>query len=121
MHITRSRWIAITLIAGAGLGASSAAFAHVDIGVDIGVPGVVYAPPPPPVVYAPPPPVVYAPAPAPGVVVVSPGWYGERYYDGRRYWDRDAWEERHPGWDHDRDHWHHEHEGEWHHHHDHDD
>jgi hypothetical protein len=34
--------------------------------------------------------------------VVSPGWYGERYYDGHRYWDRREWEERHP----DRREWH---------------
>ncbi|WP_345810676.1 hypothetical protein AAGS40_07605 [Paraburkholderia sp. PREW-6R] len=108
---SRKRWLATALVGGLAIGASSAAFAHVDVGVNIGVPGVAYAPepvyaPPPPVVYAPPPdayaapPVVYAPPPAP-VVVVRPGWYGERYYDGHRYWERREWEARR----HDRD-WH---------------
>jgi hypothetical protein len=50
--------------------ASSAALAHADIGVFLGVPGPVYAAPPR-VVYEAPPPVVYAPAPVYG--------YGYRY------------------------------------------
>jgi hypothetical protein len=29
------------------------------------------------------------------VVVVAPGYYGDRYYDGRRYWARRDWERRH--------------------------
>jgi hypothetical protein len=29
------------------------------------------------------------------VVIVSPGWHGDRYYDGRRYWARRDWERRH--------------------------
>ncbi|TKC87776.1 hypothetical protein FAZ69_15970 [Trinickia terrae] len=105
MVTTRSRWIAIALIAGAGIGTSSVALAHVDIGVDIGVPGVVYAPAP---VYEAPPPVIYAPQPA---VVVAPGWYDDRYYDGHRYWERREWEEHHDhGWHHG---WRHDHG--WHH------
>ena len=85
----------MAIVAGLGIGASSVALAHVDVGVNIGIPGVAYAPEP---VYAPPPPVY---APPPPVVVVSPGWYGDRYYDGHRYWERREWEERH----HDRE-WH---------------
>src|SRR5258708_16191798 len=91
MSILHSRWFAMTLVAGLGIGISSVAFAHVDVGVNIGIPGVVYAPEP---VYAPPPPVYAEP---PGVVVISPGWYGDRYYDGHRYWARREWEERHRG------------------------
>jgi hypothetical protein len=48
-----------------------------------------------------PPPDVVAPA---AVVVVSPGWHGDRYCDGRRYWDRDEWEERHRHHGHGPDH-----------------
>lgn len=84
------RWLSIALVAGVSIAASSAALAHVDVGVNIGVPGVAYAPEP--VYAAPPPPPVYAPPP---VVVVNPGWYGDRYYDGHRYWERREWEERH--------------------------
>jgi hypothetical protein len=57
----------IGLVLGAtALAASTAASAHVDVALGIGVPGVVYAPapeyvaPPPPVAYAPPPPVELA-------------------------------------------------------------
>ncbi|NPT54367.1 hypothetical protein [Paraburkholderia elongata] len=69
--------------------ASSAAFAHADIGVFLGVPGPVYVAPPPVVYEAPP--VVYAPAPVYG--------YGYRYegdYDERRWHDHG----RHRGWEH---------------------
>ena len=84
------------LIAGAtaaGLVISSAAMARVDVGISIGVPGVVYpaAPvyvaPPPPVyvapapVYAPPLPVYYRPAPvyvAPPVIYPAPVYYTRR-------------------------------------------
>jgi hypothetical protein len=100
MNTSRNRWLSLAIVAGLATGASSAAMAHVDVGVNIGVPGVVLAAPEP--VYAPPPPPpppVYEPAP---VVVVSPGWYGDRYYDGHRYWARREWEERH----HDPREWH---------------
>ena len=97
MNNLRNRWMSLAIVAGLGISASSAALAHVDVGVNIGVPGVAYAAPEP--VYAPPPPVY---APAPPVVVVSPGWYGERYYDGHRYWERRDWEAHH----HDPREWH---------------
>jgi hypothetical protein len=29
------------------------------------------------------------------VVVISPGWRGNRYWDGHRYWERREWERRH--------------------------
>jgi hypothetical protein len=85
------------VVAAGSLCVSGVAMAQVHIGVNIGVPAPVYvapqpvyAPPPPPVVYAPPPPVYVA---QPVIVV---GWHGDRYYDGRRYWDRDDWYRRHP-------------------------
>lgn len=70
--------------------ASTAALAHADIGVYLGVPGPVYVAPPP-VVYESPP-VVYAPAQAYG--------YGYRYegdYDDDRRWHDHG---RHRGWEH---------------------
>jgi hypothetical protein len=97
---------------------SSGAMAQVRIGVNIGVPAPVYvapapvyAPPPPPVVYAPPPPPAYAYAPPPVIVV---GWHGDRYYDGRRYWDRDDWNRHHGHDDHHDDHHDHGHHNGWH-------
>jgi hypothetical protein len=90
------------------LGISGIASAHVNVGLNIGLPGVVvgpppvvYAPPPPPVVYQAPPPVYYG---APPVLVV--GWHGDRYWDGHRYWGRDEWARHHArrGRDWDRDH-----------------
>ena len=86
----------MALLAGAG------AQARTDIGVSIGMPGVVvspgYAPapiyvPPPPPVYLQAPPVEYVPAPgyAPYYAVPRP-----RYYDDRRYPP--------PGYRRDRDH-----------------
>ena len=84
----------ITLFLTVGISAafaSSAAFAHADIGVFLGVPGPVYAAPPP-VVYEAPPPVVYAPAP-----VYRYGYrYEGDYGDERRWHDRG----RHRGWEH---------------------
>ncbi|WP_244814203.1 hypothetical protein [Caballeronia sp. Lep1P3] len=81
-----------TLFLAVGISAacvSSAAFAHADIGVFLGVPGSVYAAPP--VVYEAPPPVVYAPAPVYGY-----GYrYDEDYGDGRRWHDHG----RHRGWE----------------------
>ncbi|WP_277035456.1 hypothetical protein [Caballeronia mineralivorans] len=68
MSISPSRWFAVTLAASCGIGVSSVALAQVDVGVNIGIPGA---------------------------VIVSPGWYGDRYYDGHRYWQRREWEDRH--------------------------
>ena len=70
------------------LGLTSVAHA-VNIDINVGTPAPVYVAPPP--VYVAPRPV-YMPPPA--QVVVVPGWYGERYYDGRRYWSRHDWEAR---------------------------
>jgi len=98
MSHSRNRWMSLAIVAGLAFGVSSAAFAHVDVGVNIGIPGVVVAPPPP--VYVQPEPVYVAPPPA---VVIAPGWYGDRYYDGRRYWDRREWEHHHHEWHDDDD------------------
>ncbi|MCP3726288.1 hypothetical protein M3I53_24685 [Paraburkholderia sp. CNPSo 3272] len=85
------------LLAGlAGTCVSTAASAHADIGVYLGVPGPVYAAPepvyeaPPPVVYAAPPAAVYEPAPA----------YGYYRYDHDE--DEHHWHDhgRHRGWEH---------------------
>ncbi|MGF6931208.1 hypothetical protein OKW41_000347 [Paraburkholderia sp. UCT70] len=73
--------------------ASSVAFAHVDVGVFLGVPGPVYAAPPA-VVYEAPPQVVYAPAPVYGYAYRYEGDYG----DERRWHDHG----RHRGWEHHR-------------------
>jgi hypothetical protein len=97
-RISKASVLAGAIVIG-GLTVSGAAMARVSVGVNIGIPGPVYAapapvyappppvyaPPPPPVVYAPPPPPVYA---APAIVI---GWHGDRYWDGRRYWGRDEW------------------------------
>lgn len=89
---------ALTGIAGIAVSAaaSMAHAADVRVGINLGVPAPVYVAPQP--YYAPPPPpVVYQPAPVyvqPGVVI---GWYGNRYWDGRRYWARDDWYRHHGG------------------------
>jgi hypothetical protein len=115
MSISRKRCFAMTLVATLGVSVCSAAFAHVDVGVNIGVPGVAYAPEP---AYAPPAPAYVEPSAA---VVISPGWYGDRYYDGHHYWERRQWEERHRDgrewhdarahYDGHRDDWGHDHDG----------
>src|ERR1700686_3786343 len=93
MSISPSRWFAMTLVASCGIGVSSVVLAQVDVGVNIGIPGA---------------------------VVVSPGWYGDRYYDWHRYWQRREWEERHRNereWHDARDHrgdWGHGREGDRH-------
>ncbi|RDK01083.1 hypothetical protein [Paraburkholderia lacunae] len=79
-----------TLLLAAGLCAafaSSAAMAHVDVGVYLGAPAPVYVEQPPVIYQAPP--VVYAPAPA-------YYGYGYEYRDGRR-WHDNGW---HRGWHH---------------------
>ena len=68
-----------TLVASLGIGLSGVANA-VNVDVNIGMPA----------------PVVVAQAP----VVI--GWYGDRYYDGHRYWERSEWEDHnHHHGDHD--------------------
>ena len=88
--MTKPARILSYFVAALAIGASSAAMAHVDVGVNIGVPAPVYVAPAP--VYVPPPPAVYAPAP----VVVAPayyvGWHGDRYWDGRRWWGHREWD-----------------------------
>ncbi|WP_137927022.1 hypothetical protein [Cupriavidus sp. 2SB] len=96
----RPLYLSLILAGTATLAVSTAAIARVDVDVNLGVPvapvyvapAPVYVapqpvyvapPPPPPVVYRPGPPVIVAPAPA---VVI--GWHGERYWDGRRWYDR---------------------------------
>lgn len=87
------------LLAGAAAFAmmcSTAAMAHVDVGISIGIPGlyfgapgVVMAPPAyyPPVEYvAPPPPVVVVPAPE-RIYTPVYGWG----YPHRRHWRHDHW------------------------------
>ncbi|MEX3935269.1 hypothetical protein AB4Y32_26325 [Paraburkholderia phymatum] len=86
----------LTLICTAGLIAAStstAAFAHVDVGVTFGIPAPVYVEQPP-VVYEAPPPAVYAPAP----VYYGYGGYG---YRDERWWHDHG---RHRGWHHHHDH-----------------
>lgn len=85
---------------------SGSAFAHVDIGISLGIPAPVYvappvvyeeAPPPPPVVYDGPP-VIYTP----GAIVYGDGypvWRGHRR--GWRHWKRD---EDHRRWEYRRNH-----------------
>jgi hypothetical protein len=98
------RFLAGSIAAGALFASGASQAADVHIGVNVGIPAPVYVAPPP--VYAPPPPpVIYQPAPVyvrPPVVI---GWYGNRYYDGRRYWDRDDWYRHHGrGYDKHHDH-----------------
>ncbi|MEX3935862.1 hypothetical protein AB4Y32_29405 [Paraburkholderia phymatum] len=98
----------LTLICAAGLIAacsSTAALAHVDVGVTFGIPAPVYVEPPPvvyqappPVVYQAPPPVVYE-APPPAVYAPAPIYYGYGYRDERRWHDHG----RHHGWHHHHD------------------
>jgi hypothetical protein len=78
---------ALSIVASAAVGTAQAADVHV--GVNIGTPAPVYVVPTP--VYAPPPlPVVYQAAPP-----LFIGWHDDRYWDGRRYWNRGDWERHH--------------------------
>ncbi|RQR34944.1 hypothetical protein DIE23_10200 [Burkholderia sp. Bp9143] len=81
------RRILPTLVAGGTLVAASAAFAQV------------YVAPQP----------AYEERPAPAAdVSITIGMHGDRYWDGHRYWEHDAWMHRHPR---ERDPWReHEHE-----------
>jgi len=97
------KWL-IAGIGAAGLLISSAAMARVDIGVSIGIPGVVYPAPvyvaPQPVYVAPPPPVYYEPVPVyrPRYVRPAPVYY----YGGGRHWDGHRYHKKH--WKHGRRH-----------------
>jgi hypothetical protein len=98
--------IGIGIALSAGL-ACEAAVARVSVGINLGVPvAPVYAAPapvyvaPPPPVYVARPTVVYQPAPvvvAPGPAVYA-GWYGDRYWDGHRYWARRDWDAHRGGY-----------------------
>lgn len=93
--------LAAGLIAGAMLTLAAApAMAHVDVGVNIGVPGI-YAPPPPVIVqprpvYVEPRPVYVEPRPVyvqPAPVYVERPWrheWREHHWHGHRGWDRDG-------------------------------
>jgi hypothetical protein len=118
-------FIGFGIAACAGLACGVANAGGVHFGINVGIPGPVYAapvyaapvapvyvapapvyappPPPPPVAYEQPAPVVYAqPAPvyaggyaSPAIVV---GWHGGRYWDGYRYWNRRDWYAYHGGY-----------------------
>ncbi|UHL66143.1 virulence factor [Paralcaligenes sp. KSB-10] len=89
-------------IAAVALLGSSAAMARVDVGISIGIPGIVYGEPYyPPVAYVAPPPVVVVPRYAP-VPVYGPryyrdgfieyrGWRGDRGWHGDRGRGRGHW------------------------------
>jgi len=83
MKNTSRRLLVTAIVAGLGIGASSAAMARVDVGVNLGLPVAVLEPAP---VYAQP----------VSTVVVTTGWHGDRYYDGHRYWARNEWTHNHP-------------------------
>ena len=112
------RFVAISALAVAVMGAATAAQARSDITWSIGIssPGVYVQPapvylPPPPVYYQPPPPVYYQsrpiyvqPAPVyvqPRVVYAQPPAYG--YYYDEPDWRRAEWERRHHWKRHKRD------------------
>lgn len=97
--------VVAVLLGGLAIGASSAAMAHVSVGVNIGIPAPVYVAPQPVYAPPPPPPVVYQPAPVYAQPAIVIGWHGDRYWDGRRYWGRDEWNHRHGGYG--RGHWDH--------------
>jgi hypothetical protein len=76
------------LIGTAALAASSAASAHVDVAIGLGIPGVVYEAPP--VIYAPPQVVTY------GYPYGYQYGYGGGDGDWREHeWHRREWRERH--------------------------
>ena len=70
---TNKRLILPALLGATALFASSLAMAHVDVGINVGVPAPVYVAPAP-VYVAPPPPAPYVVG---GPVVVL-GWHGDR-------------------------------------------
>lgn len=97
MKTTPNRVFVTALVAGLGIAASSAAMAHVN--VNVGLPVAVVAPAP----------VYVQPV---STVVMAPGWHGDRYYDGHRYWAHDEWVRNHHddrGWRGHRDNYRHDH------------
>nr|WP_089163271.1 hypothetical protein [Caballeronia sordidicola] len=94
----------LTAIFIATAGTSTAAFAHVDVGIGFYAPAPQYVAPPP-VVYGPPPVVYGAPpviyGPQPGTVYGVPRYPDDGGDWREREWHRREWEERR--W-HDRDH-----------------
>jgi hypothetical protein len=75
------------------LAVSTAASAHVDVAIGLGVPGVVYAPQP---VYVAPPPVAYAPAPVAVAYGDDDGWRAREWRAREwreREWRRHEWRE----------------------------
>ncbi|MBV2180106.1 MAG: hypothetical protein KUL86_02600 [Castellaniella sp.] len=95
--------IAAVLLAGALAAGPAAQAGDVDVGISIGIPGVVWGGPayyPPPPRYYRRPPVVVVPEPVyvPGPGYYRQGWVDRGHYDRyqRRYWKKH--------WDHDRGH-----------------
>ncbi|MPW17439.1 hypothetical protein GCT13_10980 [Paraburkholderia sp. CNPSo 3157] len=92
--------LALTCAAGfIAVCSSTAASAHVDVGVTFGIPAPVYVEPPP-VVYEAPPPVMYE-APPPAVYAPSPVYYDYGYGYHGEHWLHDHG--RHRGWHHHHD------------------
>ncbi|WP_179403456.1 hypothetical protein [Burkholderia guangdongensis] len=82
----------------AALAGSTAASAHVDVAIGLGVPGV-YAPAPEPVYVAPP--VAYAPVGYAPVGYRDDGWREREWREQewrRREWREHQWREREHGW-----------------------
>lgn len=82
------------VLGGAALLASTAASAHMDVSVGIGVPGYAYAPAQP--VYVEPPPVAYAPPPVAVDYRDADDWRARewREHERREYWRERQWRER---------------------------
>ncbi|WP_298015426.1 hypothetical protein [uncultured Castellaniella sp.] len=88
--------IMAALLAGALAAGPAAQAGDIDVGISIGVPGVIlggpaYYPPPPPRYYRPRVVVVPEPVYVPGPGYYRPGWVGRGYYDrhDRKHWKRD--------------------------------
>lgn len=105
-----SRFIAATVLFGAALGATSAAQAHTDVQLFIGLPGLpVFVPPGPVPVYVRSAPVYVEPRPVyvpPPAIVYEREWrpsYRYEYEHERAWrhgeWQRREWEHRHHEWD----------------------
>src|SRR5215472_16746102 len=93
----------ICFLASGAILASSAAQAHVDVGLAIGVPWPTVVVSPPPAYYEPPPVVYYEPVPVyvePRPVVVAPGYYGgwQQQQWGERRWREHQWRTHYREW-----------------------